>query len=60
MLDVYSHRGADVGSDHFLVAGKIRLKLKKVHKAYAVDKLKNHHLSRSYHEEFQEQLWCAN
>ncbi|KAJ8384508.1 hypothetical protein AAFF_G00204230 [Aldrovandia affinis] len=30
LVDVRSHRGADVGSDHYLVVGKIRLKLKKL------------------------------
>ncbi|XP_051916104.1 craniofacial development protein 2-like [Hippocampus zosterae] len=50
LLDVRSYRGADVGSDHFLVVSKIKLKLKKVKKVqpkrpYAVDKLKNKNFS---------------
>lgn len=56
LLDVGAHRGADVGSDHFLVVGKIRLKLKRVQKVwpkrpYVVDKLKNNVTSKSYFEE---------
>ena len=40
-----AYRGADVGSDHNLVIGKIHLKLKKttkseVNKTYATEKLK--------------------
>lgn len=56
MLDVHSYRGADVGSNHFLVVGKTRLKLKKVHPKtpYAVNKLKN--ILRSYREEFSIKL----
>lgn len=56
MLDVHSYRGADVGSNHFLVVGKTRLKLKKVHpkRPYAVNKLKN--ILRSYREEFSIKL----
>ncbi|KAJ8386425.1 hypothetical protein AAFF_G00170220 [Aldrovandia affinis] len=47
LVGVRSHRGADVGSDHYLVVGKIRLKLKKVQtvwlkRPYAVDKLKSY------------------
>ncbi|KAK0150527.1 Craniofacial development protein 2 [Merluccius polli] len=58
LLDVRSYRGADVGSDHFLVVGKIRLKLKKVEKVqpkrpYAVDKLKNNNVSESFREELK-------
>ena len=46
---------------HFLVVGKIRLKLKKVRKVqpkrpYAVDKLKNTNISESYHEELSRKL----
>lgn len=56
LLDVRADRGADIGSNHFLVVGKIRLKLKKVQKVhpkipYAVDKLKNNVTSKSYFEE---------
>ncbi|KAJ8411253.1 hypothetical protein AAFF_G00172590 [Aldrovandia affinis] len=61
LVDVRSHRGADVGSDHYLVEGKIRLKLKKVQtvrakRAYAVDKLKNDVISKRYCEEFSKKL----
>lgn len=58
MLDVHSYRGADVGSNHFLVVGKTRLKLKKVQpkRPYAVNKLKNTNISRSYREEFSIKL----
>lgn len=61
MLDVCSHRGADVGSDHFPVVGKIRLKLKKVKKVqpkrpYLVAKLKNTNVSKSYREELSKRL----
>ncbi|KAK0134904.1 Craniofacial development protein 2 [Merluccius polli] len=61
LLDVRSYRGADVGSDHFLVVGKIRLKLKKVEKVqpkrpYAVDKLKNNNVSESFREELSKKL----
>lgn len=61
LLDVHAHRGADVGSDHFLVVGKIRLKLKRVQKVrqkrpYAVEKLKNNVTSKSYFEELSKKL----
>ncbi|KAJ8353066.1 hypothetical protein AAFF_G00112060 [Aldrovandia affinis] len=61
LVDVRSHRGADVGSDHYLVVGKIRLKLKKVQtvrpkRPYAVDKLKNNVISKSYCEELSKKL----
>ncbi|XP_061769322.1 craniofacial development protein 2-like isoform X3 [Nerophis ophidion] len=61
LLDVCAHRGADVGSEHFLVVGKIRRKLKKVQKMttkrpYAVEKLKNTNLSRNYREELRKKL----
>lgn len=32
MLDVRTFRGADCGSDHFLVVGKLKVKLKKIEK----------------------------
>ena len=32
MQDVRTFRGADVGTDHYLVGGKLKLKLKKVDK----------------------------
>ena len=35
MLDVKSCRGADVGSDHYLVRGKLRVKFKAVEKIHA-------------------------
>lgn len=46
---------------HFLVVGKIRLKLKRVQKVrpkrpYAVDKLKNNVTSKSYFEELSKKL----
>ncbi|KAJ8385212.1 hypothetical protein AAFF_G00191840 [Aldrovandia affinis] len=61
LVDVRSHTGADVGSDHYLVVGKIRLKLKKVQtvrpkRPYAVDKLKNYVISKCYCEELSKKL----
>lgn len=51
LLGVHSRRGADVGLDHHLVVGKIRLKLRKVQvrpkTPYAVYKLKNNETSIS-------------
>lgn len=58
LQDIRSYRGAHVGSHHFLVVGKIRLKLKKVKKVqpkwpYAVDRPKNTNVSKSYCEELK-------
>lgn len=61
LLDVRAHRSADVGSDNFLMVGKIRLKLKRVQKVwpkrpYVVDKLKNNVTLKTYFEELSEKL----
>ncbi len=56
MQDVRVYRGADVGSDHNLVIGKIHLKLKKatkpeVKKTYAPEKLKEQAASENFRME---------
>ena len=62
LQDVRSFRGADVGTDHYLVGGKLKLKLKKVErkvivKPYDVKKLQNqnkrHELELEINNRFQ-------
>ena len=58
LLDVRTQRGADIGSDHSLVVGKVCIKLKtikqkKVTKPFAIHKLKNVTVSERFSEMVQ-------
>lgn len=65
LRDVCVRRGADIGSDHYLLMGSIRIKLKKTkqtskEKPYATAELKNEEQARKYKIELRNRFECLS
>ena len=65
LLDVRSYRGADIGSDHYLVRGQFRIKLMAVQKMQssrkifpAIENLRNRELAEEYCIALQNRFSC--